>query len=171
MDTVRTSALPVLLLWSLAPLALGGCSSRVETPTVLSDSTLAYSSKSPGGVDATITLCRKVGSKSGKRYGAGQVFTIGEKSKVRALIDLENVRALGDRDLMFHVVWLGPGDDRLYKKRIDYTPDDSSTTLSSSISIPPDRREPGDYKLRVYLFRELIAEKPFELRAPAETTS
>jgi hypothetical protein len=164
-------AIPAVLLGGLASLFVPGCSSRVETPVADADSTLVYAPKQADGVTATITLCRKVGSKTGKRFGVGRVFTLGEKAKVRALIDLENPFALGERDLMFHLVWLGPNDREFYTKRIDYTPSDSSATLKSTISIPPDRRDPGDYALQVYLFRELIAEKRFRLRAAAETAS
>jgi hypothetical protein len=38
---------------------------------------------------------------------------------------------------------------------------DSGQSLHTSISISPDKRDPGNYTLRVYHFRELIAEKHF----------
>ena len=162
---LRAGWLPV----GLAALALvaGGCGHRAESATPAADSTLAYASLEPGGVEAVITLCRKVGSKSGKRYGVGTVFTIAEGAKVRAVVDLANLPPPGARDLMFHLVWVGPGDKEFYTKRIDVSPDDAAAPLVSAVSIPPDRRQPGRYRFRVYLFRELIAEKLFELRAPA----
>ena len=43
--------------------------------------------------------------------------------------------------------------------------DAAEATLKSSISTPPGKRDPGTYSLQVYLFRELIAEKSFQLRA------
>jgi hypothetical protein len=132
------------------------------------DSTLVYAGKEPGAPTATITLCRRISKKTGKLIGAGQVFTIKEKAKVRALVEIENPEGLGERELMFHLVWLGPGGKSFHKKRIDYAPNDSLATLKSSVSIYPGKREPGSYTLQVYLFRELIAEKRFELRAEGE---
>jgi len=41
--------------------------------------------------------------------------------------------------------------------------------LSSVLSLPPKRRSPGRYLFRVYLFRELIAEKAFTVRGDAAT--
>jgi hypothetical protein len=168
---MRTMNRAVSFLAVLALLATTGCSSRVESGVADADSTLVYASKEADGVTARITLCRKIGSKTGRRIGVGQVFTIGEKSKVRALIDLENELALGERRLMFHLVWLGPGDREFYTKRIDHDPSDKPAPLASSISIYPGKREPGSYALQVYLFRELIAEKRFELRSVPEESS
>ena len=105
--------------------------------------------------------------KSARPLGVSRVFTLGETAKVRACVELENTLALGERDLMLHLVWLGPGEKEFYTKRFDCTPTDSLATITSSISIPPERRKPGEYALKVYLFRELIAEKQFEVRAPA----
>jgi hypothetical protein len=48
-------------------------------------------------------------------------------------------------------------------KRIDLPVNDTSTTIQSSVSISPDSREAGEYALKVYSFRELIAEKQFEI--------
>ena len=151
--------------------ASAGCSSRVETAVVSEDSTLVYPSRRPGGVNAAITLCRKIGEKSGRPIGAGQAFSLKPDAKVVALVGLENREALGRRDLMFHLEWLSPEGDIVYKKRIDYAAGDSTAALKSSIAIDPDRRSPGRYSFRVYLFRELIAEKRFELRADSTASA
>lgn len=151
--------------------ASSGCSSRVETAVVTEDSTLVYPSRQPGGVNAHITLCRKVGEKTGRPIGAGRAFTLRPDAKVVALVDLENREALGQRDLMFHLEWLSPDGETVYKKRIDCASNDSTATLKSSIAIDPDRRSPGRYSFRVYLFRELMAEKRFELRADSTPTA
>ena len=156
------------LALGLLQLTSTGCSSRVETAVAQADSTLTYPAKDPGGLEAKITLCRKISKRTGKPLGAGTVFTTRPKAKVRALIELENPLALGERDLQLHVVWLGPNQKRFYKKMIDYTPDPASPFIKGSISIPPDRRLPGRYTCQVYLFRELIAEKHFYLQAATE---
>jgi hypothetical protein len=72
---------------------------------------------------------------------------------------------------MFHLEWLSPDGETVYKKRIDWAPNSSTATLKSSIAIDPDRRSPGRYSFRVYLFRELMAEKRFELRADSTATA
>ncbi len=69
---------------------------------------------------------------------------------------------------MFHVDWIDPEGRSFYLKRIDLLPGDSTASLISSISVSPDKRLPGKYLLRIYLFRELIAEKYFELRDSAK---
>jgi hypothetical protein len=170
-DAMRATA---TILFSLLACCLAvqigstGCSSRVETAVAESDSTLTYPSRSPDGPRATITFCRKISKKTGKLIGEGRVFTAGDKVKVRAIVELENAVSHAGRDLMFHLVWIGPNQKEFFTKRIDHAVNDSSGPLKSTISIHPDKRPPGLYRLRVYLFRELIAEKTFELRAATD---
>jgi len=163
MKTLNSITLTLFLISSLIP-ALSGCSSRNETPTFREDSTIVYSPKQQEGTTAKITFCRKVGRKTGKRIGMGTVFYIKEKTKVHAFFDLENRKSFADKDIMFHIEWIGPDDKSFYGKRIDLLQDDSSSTINSSISITPGNRQQGSYNVRLFLFRELIAEKRFELR-------
>jgi len=148
-----------------------GCSSRVETPEETAGSTLSFAPRSGEGVVAEVTLCRYVSKKSGKPIGAGQTFTIGEKSKVRALVALEGVPGAGQRPLDFHLVWLGPERREFYTKRIEHAAGENGDVLESAVSMRPGKREPGDYAVQVYLFRELLAEKRFEVVAPAAEPS
>ncbi|RKY91391.1 MAG: hypothetical protein DRQ01_07765, partial [Ignavibacteriae bacterium] len=163
MKTLIHITLTLFLIASLIPV-LSGCSSRNETPTYSEDSTIVYSPNQPDGVNANITLCRKVGKKTGKRIDTGTVFTIKEKTKIHAFFDIENRNIFADKEIMFHVEWIGPDGKSFYRKRIDLLQDDSSSTINSSISITPAKRQQGSYKVRFFLFRELIAEKKFELR-------
>ena len=163
MKTLLHTMLTLFLITLLIPV-LSGCSSRNETPTFSEDSTIVYSPKQPEGITSKITLCRKVGKKTGKRIGTGTVFNIKEKAKVHAFFDLENRKSFADKEIMFHVEWIGPDAKSFYRKRIDLIQDDSSSTINSSISITPAKRQQGSYKVRLFLFRELIAEKKFELR-------
>ena len=159
-------AIGALLLAISLPLFVvigGGCADREETPIALADSTLVYTALDPEGPTAKITLCRKFGSKTGKPIGAGQQFAIGEKSKVRARIEFERLPGNPPMELMFHLVWLQEEGKEFYTKRIDMAPGEIESSIETSISIKPGKREPGRYRLLVYLYRELIAEKSFTL--------
>ena len=90
-------------------------------------------------------------------------FELEEGARVRASIRIENPYGRGTRPLMFHMVWLNPERKRVFKKMVEWTPNESDRVLTTSLTIPPDRRTTGIYSLQVYLFRELIAEKGMEL--------
>ena len=148
-----------------------GCSSRNDLPVTLADSTIAYPAKSADDISAKITLCRNISKKTGKQMGVGSLFTIRENESVRAIVDLENIFKTSNRELMFHLDWINENGNSVFLKRIDLSADDSSFTLISSLSISPEKRQPGEYNFRVYLFRELIAEKKFKLRPEYQYTS
>ena len=150
-------------LISLVFMVGAGCSSRSEKAIVLSDSTITYPSKIAGDISAVISLCRKIDKKSGKLIGEGTGFTIMEKTRVHALAEIANRKPNEDKELMFHFNWIGPDGKLLYKKRIDLLPNDSSSIIKSTISISPETRQAGEYIIQLYFFRELIAEKKFEL--------
>lgn len=160
MRQVRRPIAVFLALLAMVP----GCSTRRETPTLAADSTLVYPGKQTSDLSATITFSdkSKVSRRTGKRLGITRRFDIAEGAKVYAFVELENVHARGDRPLEFHLVWLKPSGVTAFKKRLTYVPNDSSSTLSGSFSL--GKRPPGEYTFRVYLFRELIAEKTFLVR-------
>ncbi len=164
----RPNAALLVLLASGLILAVG-CSDRADTPTIAADSTLVYLGKNANDVKATITFASKskVSKKTGRRRGVRTVFDLKEKARVHAFVDLTNRHARGEDALSFHLVWIKPNGKTAFKKRIEYTPSDTDTTIQGSFTISPARRDPGEYKLRVYLFRELIAEKSFRLRGEA----
>ena len=140
-----------------------GCSDRFEKPIKGEDSTLIYQSKSAIGIEAKITFCEKINKKTGKPIKVGTVFSVRENSRVNAVIELINMEFKRNKNLMFHIVWLDSIGNSFYKKRIDIPPNDSSAILRSSINISPNKRQLGNYSLRVYVFRELMAEKKFQL--------
>jgi hypothetical protein len=115
------------------------------------------------GISANITLYRKTSKKTGGLIGEGTTFTIKNKENVRAIIELENRYAYGEQELIFNIDWVDADGVSFYDKSINLFPNDSTTTLNSSISIAPGKREPGDYILRVSLFDKVIAEQKFEL--------
>jgi hypothetical protein len=108
------------------------------------------------------TLPWKLKREDGSAVGEHS-FEIEEGASVRATIRLENVYARGKRPIMFHFVWLNPEKKRVFKRMVEYMPNDSTQTLSSTLSLTPTKRSAGHYSLQVFLFREQIAEKWFEL--------
>ena len=144
-------------------LSSSGCSSRKDEPVVLNDSTIVYPSKNQTGILPKVTFSNKISKKTGKPIKPGIIFKLQDQAKLYASLDLEKQIKDGDRDLMIHIDWLDSIGNSFYKKRIDISPSDSSSTITSSISITPEKRRTGNYLVRIYLFRELIAEKYFQL--------
>ncbi|MCF8373066.1 MAG: hypothetical protein K9H64_15710 [Bacteroidales bacterium] len=140
-----------------------GCSNRETIPVWTNDSTFVYPAIDSNDIEARITFFRKPDFRSGDLLGVGQNFSIMVDGDVRANVDLKNRFAQGNTELMFHLDWIGPDRKSFYQKRVDLLPNDTASTLNSSITTSPEIREPGEYSLRVYYFRELIAEKKFEL--------
>ncbi len=140
-----------------------GCSSREESPVILDDSTIVYPSKSENGISAKITLSNKISKKTGKPLKAGTVFKLQKKAKVYATVNLKNYKSVNHKEIMLHIDWVDSSGNSFYKNRIDFSPTDSFSSIKSSISISPPKRKAGNYTVRVYLFRELIAEKKFQL--------
>ncbi len=95
--------------------------------------------------------------------GEEHSFEIEEGARVQATVRLDNVYARGKRPLMIHFVWTNPAQKRVFKRMVEYMPNDSTQSLTSSLSITPTKRSAGHYSLQVFLFREQIAEKSFEL--------
>ncbi len=158
---------PVILLLLIAAVSAmftGGCSSRIETPVPEADSTIVFPPKNPAGVSADIILYRKLDKKTGTRIDEGNRFTIHLQRSLHALILLKNRETYSGRLMMFHIDWIDPNGKSLYRKRIDILPGDTMSELHSSILITPQRRQPGRYSIRLYFFRELIAEKIFYLQ-------
>jgi hypothetical protein len=144
------------------------CSERASEPVILPDSTIVFPSKKADGVSATITLSRKLNQKSGRQSAIATILPLKNDENIYAVVDLENRLLNINNDLMFHIDWIGPDGKSFYLKRIDILPGDSTALLVSSISVEPGKRPPGEYLVRIYLFRELIAEKHFELRPEPE---
>jgi hypothetical protein len=145
-----------------------GCATRESKPHLSSNSTIQYRSKKEQGISADIILTQRVSKKSGKPLFPSSLFPIKEKGILRAFISIENCYASNSNPLLFHIDWVDPNGSSLYRRQINLSPTDSSATISSSISINPEVRQPGEYKLNVYYFRELIAEKMFILLPESE---
>ena len=140
------------------------CAERESLPVVMPDSTIVYPAKDSNDISVKITFSRFFGQKTGRQWGITSVFPIRQDENVYAIVELENRLKNLDRDLMFHLDWLRPDGQSVYMKEIILPAGDSTMALESSVSSSPGSRQPGKYSLRVYLFRELIAEKFFEFR-------
>jgi hypothetical protein len=143
------------------------CSERVSEPVIMPDSTIIFPSKKADGISAKITFSRYLVQKSARQSAISTVFPIKDDGNVYAVVELENRLNHTDRPLMFHIDWIDTENKSFYKKQIDLPLGDSTISLLSSVSVSPDKRPTGKYMVRVYLFRELIAEKYFELRDSA----
>ena len=119
-------------------------------------------------IAAHIILCRKISKKTGKLIGEGTSFEIKKKNKVLALVKLKNLPVAGNIKLKFYIDWIGSNDSSLFRKKTDLIVKDSTATIESSISIPPDKREQGNYTVKVYLSKNLLAQKKFELIKPVK---
>jgi len=152
-----------IIIWMLVFVVFSGCSSRIEIPVTTDDSTVIYPAINAEGIDAQITFYRKTSQKSGKKIGEGTIFTIKDKRNLRAIINIENRLANNNHEQVFHIDWIGEDGKSFHRKQVNLLPVDTSSTLTSSISISPNIRPPGNYILKLYLHRELIAEKKFIL--------
>lgn len=165
--------LSVILFFSiiLTSIYLSGCASRDNSPRKLEDSTIIYPSKSEDGFYATITFSNKINKQTGKPINTDTLFVLKRNAKLIGIVDLLNYKSVKQKSLMMHIEWLDSTGNSFYKKRIDFIPSDSSSSFTSSISITPQKRKVGKYLVRVFLFRELIAEKYFHLVHPREDSN
>ncbi len=152
----------MFLLSAFLMASIYGCSSRTGQPLENADNTIIYPPKNADDISANIILCRKISKTSGKPIGAGTTFEIKDRENLRALIQLQN-REKKTKDLWFHVDWIGPNGKSFFVKSTILHAADSASELNSSVSISPELRQPGECRIKLYLFRELIAEKIFTL--------
>lgn len=152
-----------IIIIGMFVLLISGCSSRMDSPVINDeDGSVTYNPKDEAGITAEVLLYKGIDEDTGLPLTAGS-FTLGENSKVYADVRLVNKNSHPDQNLMFHLDWIDPTGNSFFKKRIDLTSGDTLTELKSAISAETGRRDTGEYKFRVYLFRELIAEKRFSL--------
>jgi hypothetical protein len=112
-----------------------------------------------GKLSANITLCKNLGKTSAKPLFAGVTFPISEKERVLALIEIENFTLTGNKPQQFHIEWINSNGVSIFRRQITQILSDTAYTIQSSLS--SGSRTLGNYLIRVYHFRELIAEKAF----------
>ena len=116
-------------------------------------------------IKTAITFYSKINKTTKKMVDVGVVFKTKDKAKVRALISVKNPEIYGKmKGLKFRLDWVGTDDKVFYSKKIETLPFEAATGIKSAISIPTKKRNPGSYKLKVYLFGKLVNEKSFELK-------
>jgi hypothetical protein len=151
-----------LLVFALI-LMITGCASRMDKPEDRNGQLKIFKLKNGNSVVDNIQLCRKLDRDNDNLIGEGESFMIMDEGRIQAIVTMSDYILEKDKLSMFHFDWISSSGYTTYLKRVDYTPNDSSDYIWSSISITPELRTPGEYKLRIYYFRELIAEKEFEL--------
>ncbi len=157
--TIRDGLFLILIVFSV----FYGCSSRENKFVEDENHTHFFLPKVTDDISADVLFCRKISKKSGKPLGTGNIFKIKKEASLTAIVELKNRPLIHNTDLMFHLDWIDSEGKSFFLKPIILTVKDTSTFLTSSISLDPEIRSPGIYNLRVYYFRELIAEKSFEL--------
>lgn len=148
-----------LALFSLI-IILNSCSTRQPNPAITTDFTLKYLPKDTTQISANILLCRNYSAKNEEIQFPGIAFPTNANEKVYAIIEIENYKPIQDSQL-FHIQWIDNEQNKLYTKQITQIPGDSVHNLFSAINT--DNRTPGKYKIQIYHFRELIAEKYFHI--------
>jgi hypothetical protein len=116
-------------------------------------------------------LCKKLSKKTGKPIGVDSIFVIGEKANIKAVVNIEKSQVKADEQMKFYFEWIGPDNKTFYKKKIEYSTGDSTFTITNSISISPEKRQPGTYTLQVIFRKKIIAEQKFELTAQTKPDS
>ncbi len=156
---IKTGGL--VLITALCILLLMDCSSRLDPDVNNEYGDISYSPKDTIDIDAEVLLYK--GSDDEGRPLITNIFTIGDKSKVYASVKILHRELHPGSNVMVHADWIDPDGNSFFMKREDVNAVDPLAEINSAISIPPDRRKAGEYKFRVYLFRELVAEKNFKL--------
>jgi len=147
----------------LSLILFAGCSGRHNPPVITDNGTLAYHWNIAEDVLAEISFFKTENRNTGLPLRVDTIFTLNTRDNLRVRIPVDRFQKKKGESLMFHLDWVGPDDKSFYTKRIDFSPNDSLFIINSSVSLSPEKREPGKYMLKVYYFRELIAQKAFNL--------
>jgi hypothetical protein len=112
---------------------------------------------------ALISFGRDMDKKTGEILNEDTVFKIPEKGKLFAAVKFLQPFKIREEEIKFKLDWIGPDGKSFFQKQVELTPNDSTNVISGSISISPEKRLPGTYMLKVYLFKEAVAVRKFEL--------
>jgi hypothetical protein len=116
-----------------------------------------------GSIDVKIDFFTQYNSDSEAPLNIDTIFTLHDKCNLRTNVEIENIRPSDYPVHLFHFDWIDADDKSIFIKKFELSPKEVVLPLTSSMSISPDKRSPGNYKLKVYCFRKLIAEKSFRL--------
>jgi len=91
-----------------------------------------------------------------------RTFELQDGARVQATFTLTNLAARGHHTIPLHVLWIKPDGKAAFRKYLEIDPD-STDSFTSSFTITPVKRVAGRYVVRLYAFREPVAEKRFYL--------
>lgn len=113
-------------------------------------------------VQASIRFCSDYNTESKSLQNINTEFLLNEKDRVYAVVDLKcsNFTDFSSQNLYLH--WVNPEGKKFFKKKLSFIPG-TTERLSSSISIPPGKRDAGDYSLQVRYNGKTITQKSFKL--------
>jgi hypothetical protein len=97
-------------------------------------------------------------------YGVADSFLLEKGQRARGIVDVKGAKP--GEELVFHLLWVKPNGKDAFMKREVVVPEESSFRLQTSLSLDPERRPPGTWLLKVYLFRKLFAHESVEFVAP-----
>jgi len=137
------------------------CSGRKNKAEYSPTNSIIYPGKHKNDISVDIRIGRKIGKNSALPIFEGTSMPIGKEERVFSVVTIENHQFHADKKHMFHIEWVNNNDRVVYRKYVyDYLTD-STNFISSSVSSAS--RTPGNYSVRVFYFRELIAEKKFRM--------
>jgi hypothetical protein len=92
------------------------------------------------------------------------VFQTGKKARVYAFATIEHRSSIQNKKTQFYLEWTDAKGETVFRKRFEIHPGETIDILSSSISLSPEKRQPGFYFVRLYHSKDLLAESKFEVR-------
>lgn len=136
-----------ILAGLLASLALGGCGQRDVAEFRAAHAALADGAALPDSAfQAEITFCRRVGSKSGRRFDVGDVFVQNDERRDRNLHAFVDVRNAPVGRHQVHLVWLRPDGHELFRKFAEVSVAPAAggwrTTVTWKDAVDLDRADP-----------------------------
>ena len=135
---------PVLLVLLLFLTTLGGCENEhvARLRAVGDDETAGtVTTTEPdqaSDFNAEITLCRRIGRRSGRPIGESEEFYIDEKSAVQGVVRFDQVEP--GRTHTVHLVWVKPDGKELYRRYADVVVIDRVATDGAPVDVPEDER-------------------------------
>jgi hypothetical protein len=142
-------------------LLVAGCSTRHSKQVITENSTVYYTPKDSNQVKVSIDLGRKFLKATRQLIFTGQHFPVAKDETVHAYVNVDFKDTASNNTHVFHLQWIDQEGKDIYTKEFKHQMDDTASVLYSSIFT--EGREKGNYSVRVFYFRELIAEKHFYL--------
>lgn len=138
-----------------------GCSTRQTTPVISENNTICYPATNASQPSVNIILADEFLKSTKQPYFIGQRFPIADNEMVHMIANVDFIKKEKSRSHLFHIEWLNQDGTHLFTKEINYKLNDTTAILYSGIN--SGNRTAGKYKVRIYYFRVLIAEKDFFL--------